>query len=97
MAEALTDTHGYYAVIKRHYEEGKLYYFVDFPAVNSCYTEGATLGEAVELAEDVLGTVLGYMADNNIPLPAKAPAPGVNPGESVVYIETDLTQYRECA
>lgn len=48
-------------------DEGK--FFVEFPDLDDCFTEGDTLEEAVELAEDALSMMLAHFEDNDQPLP----------------------------
>lgn len=58
----------YCAVIQKD-EDG--YYFVEFPDLNSCFTQGNTLEEACYMAEDVLGEWISTneMLGNLIPEP----------------------------
>lgn len=43
------------------------YYYVNFPDVPSCYTDGDTLAEAIENASDVLALMLCDMQKEAIP------------------------------
>lgn len=92
MAEQLCS---YYAVIDKHEEDGKPIYMVNFPDIPNCFTEGKTFQEAVEMAEDVLGTMVGFMLDNGEEIKLQSTAiPEATHAQSVVYIEADLTHYR---
>lgn len=46
----------YYAVIKK--TESEPPYFVEIPDINNCMTQGYTMEEAIEMAEDVLAIML---------------------------------------
>lgn len=49
-------------------------YFVDFPDLPGCVTEGNTLSEAMEMAEDALSIYLDSLKEDKDPYP-KASAP----------------------
>lgn len=48
----------YPAIIK--YEHKDSFYYVDFPDISGCFTDGLTLNEALENAGDALNTILSY-------------------------------------
>jgi antitoxin HicB len=72
-------------------------YSVCFPDVHNCYTSGATLPEAVEMAEDVLCLMLYRAEEQSNPLP-----PVSNPktlqtkeNEIVSLVACDTLEYRK--
>ena len=72
-------------------------YTVEFPDLPGCVTEGATLAEAVEMAEDAAsGWVLGELEDGN-PIPAaSSPASiAVEDGAFVSAVVLDMDAYSE--
>lgn len=44
-------------------------YLVNFPDIKNCFTDGATINEALAMAEDALDLMLMTMEDQNIPIP----------------------------
>ena len=48
----------YPAIIK--YDQQDSVYYVDFPDISGCFTDGLTLNKALENAEDALNTMLSY-------------------------------------
>lgn len=83
----------YYSLI--HQEDGA--FIVSFPDLESCYSQGDTLPEAVTMAEDVLGTMLSYYEDNeqSFPAPSKVDAIHIPEGASLVFITVDTDNFRE--
>ncbi|MBB5355249.1 putative RNase H-like HicB family nuclease [Anoxybacillus mongoliensis] len=81
----------FYAIIQKDEEDGG--YIVTFPDLDNCFTYGETLVEAVEMAEDVLLTVLDYMEEigEDIPIASSVEKlKGLLPsGASLVSIEID--------
>ena len=57
----------YPAIIK--YDQQDSVYYVDFPDISGCFTDGLTLNKALENAEDALNTMLSYYENNNHKLP----------------------------
>lgn len=72
-------------------------YTVEFPDLPGCVTEGATLAEAVEMAEDAAsGWLLGELEDGNAIPPASSPASiHAADGEFVSAIVLDMDAYAE--
>ena len=50
-----------------HEEEG---YWVEFPDLSGCFTNGSTLEETMEMARETLGLYLVSLTENNQPIPA---------------------------
>lgn len=72
-------------------------YSVNFPDLESCYTCGDTLPDAINMASDVLALVLyGYEHDSRkIPVPSELSAVSLNGREFVNYISCDTLAYRK--
>jgi antitoxin HicB len=83
----------FYAMIEK--EDGV--FVVSFPDLENCFTDGETLAEAVEMAEDALGSLLSVMEDDgdHIPAPSKAEDIELPDGASLVLITVDTDDYRE--
>jgi antitoxin HicB len=87
----------FYAIIEKNEEENC--YIVSFPDLENCFTDGETLVEAVEMAEDVLLAVLSCMEDAGDYIP---PASSVEKlkellpsGASLVNIVIDTDKLRK--
>ena len=72
-------------------------YSVNFPDVKNCFTSGECLADAIEAAEDVLGTMLTFYEDEHrdIPDPSSLDAVQTTEGEFVSYIACDTLEYRK--
>ena len=77
-------------------EEGGLY-SVDFPDLESCYTSGESLADALTMAEDVLAlTLYEYERDNKeIPAPSSISAIPLEENEFVNYVAADTMYYQK--
>lgn len=53
-------------------DEDKTYY-VTFPDINNCFTDGETVTEALENASDVLNLMVYDLESNNMPIPEATP------------------------
>ena len=75
-------------------EENGLYSVV-FPDLESCYTCGDNIEDAIRMAEDVLSfTLYDYEKDNKVPpLPSDIKAIPLKSGEFVNYIRCDTVEY----
>ncbi|MCD8017769.1 MAG: type II toxin-antitoxin system HicB family antitoxin [Oscillospiraceae bacterium] len=85
-----------YPALFSPWEEGSGY-TVEFPDLPGCVTEGATLAEAIEMAEDATsGWVLGELEDGNPIPPASSPASvSAADGEFVSAVVLDMDAYAE--
>lgn len=83
-----------YPAVFTEEEEG---YSVNFPDLPNCFTSGETLGEAIEMAADVLCLTLYEMeqAGKNIPDPSNLRAISVGEKEFVNFIPCDTVEYRK--
>jgi len=64
-------------------------YFVKFPDINPCYTEGATLEEAVIMAKDVLESRIEVALERGELLPTPSDIDALN-GDKVMLIVGDV-------
>ena len=72
-------------------------YTVEFPDLPGCVTEGASLAEATEMAQDAAsGWVLGELEDGNGIPPASSPASLSHaPDEFISVVVLDMDAYAE--
>lgn len=71
-------------------------YYVNFPDIENCYTDGKTLAEAIEMGEDALTLMLCQMEDDaaEIPAPSNVKTIVAKENETVSLIFADTTEYR---
>ena len=76
-------------------KEDKIYY-VRFPDIENCFTDGKTLAEALEMGEDALTLMLCQMEDDKaqIPVPSNCSAIKSKSNETVSLVFADTTEYR---
>ena len=81
------------------YDMNDKVYYVDFPDINNCFTDGATLREALDNAEDVLNLMLTHLESQGlaIPLPSGINSVHLSAGEIVSIITTDTDTYSQIA
>jgi len=79
----------YPAVIS--YDFSDKVYYVNFPNISGCFTDGENLREALDNAEDALNTMLSYMEETGkvIPTPSSLNSIHLGNGEIVSLVETD--------
>lgn len=72
-------------------------YFVNFPDFESCYTEGDTLEEAMEMADDVLCLTLYDMEEAGQQIPTPSPIKDIQTdGDAFVsLVHCDTIEYRK--
>ena len=70
---------------------------VDFPDLPSCYTDGATMEEAFENAEDALALALWHLEEEraDIPVPSAPATLTVPKSASVALVRTDTLPVRQ--
>lgn len=75
-----------------HEEDG---YWVEFPDLSGCFTNGGTLEETMEMAKDALGLYLVSLEENGqaIPVPSNIADISSDEGQAT-YISTDINAYR---
>ena len=84
------------AIIK--YEPQDNIYYVDFPDITGCFTDGKTLHEALNNAEDALSTMLSFYESKcvTIPTASKMNAIHLKAGEIITLVQTE-TEYSKIA
>ena len=70
-------------------------YSIVFPDLEGCYSQGDSLGDGLEMAEDVLAlTLYGYETDKReIPVPSKSLK--VKKNQFVNFVRCDTMEYRK--
>jgi len=82
-----------YAAIFHPTEEGG--YFVSFPDLDGCLTEGDDLAEAITMATEVLGVFVSCLMDDDIPYDPPTPIERLDPEDGfLTYISANPNQYR---
>ena len=78
----------YPAVIS--YDSSDEVYYVNFPDISGCFTDGKTLREALDNAEDALNTMLSYKEsqDKAMPAPSTLNSIRLGIGEIVALVNT---------
>lgn len=72
-------------------------FWVSFPDLPECLTEGENMANAYEMSVDALGICLSYMEDNKEPIPVASDPTTIHveEGAVVVIIEFDMLAYRK--
>ncbi len=78
------------------YDREENCYYVNFPEIENCYTDGKTLPEAIEMGEDALTLMLCQIEDDGTPVPNATDIKLIKaaPDETVSLIFADTTEYR---
>lgn len=76
-------------------EEADGQYSVSFPDIESCYTCGSTLAEAIEMAQDVLALTLYDLEEDNQPIPAPSDIGNIHADDIVSLVACDTMEYRK--
>ncbi len=75
-----------------HEEEG---YWVEFPDLSGCFTNGSTLEETMEMAREALGLYLVSLIEHGQEIPAPSSVTDVQTEDGqITYISTDVDAYR---
>ena len=85
----------FYPALFHKAEEGG--FWISFPDIPECLTEGDNMEEAYNMAIDALGLCLSDMEKNNIPVPAPSPVDKitVDADAVLVVIEFDMLAYKK--
>ncbi len=72
-------------------------YAVEFPDIDGCYTQGETLAEALEMAEDALALMLydAEEAGREIPPASNIEKLNIQKGVTVSLVHCDTIEYRK--
>lgn len=75
-----------------HEEKGQ--YWVEFPDLEGCFSDGETMAEAAVNAEEALGAYLCSLMDRELPVPPASDIRAVQPGDGfVTLVATDPQKY----
>lgn len=84
-------TQVYPAII--HEEDGG--YWIEFPDLKGCQTQGDTMGELMEMAEEALGLYLVSLEEDGQTVPAPSNISDIPATEGpTTYVSTDVNKYR---
>lgn len=78
------------------YDSEENCYYVNFPDIEGCFTDGKTLPEAIEMGEDALTLMLCQIEDDGAKIPEPTDVKAITTGstETVSLIFADTTEYR---
>lgn len=84
-------------LVKEIAEEGG--FWISFPDIPECLTEGDNMEDAYNMAIDALGLCLEDMKKNNIPFPEPSPVDKITVDKDavLVVIEFDMLAYKKRA
>lgn len=76
-------------------EEGG--FWVSFPDLPGCLTQGESMEEAYEMAVDALSLCISDMKENNLPLPTPSKPDNINHEKDtfLVIVEFDIHEYQK--
>ena len=79
---------------KVHKEDG---FWLEFPDLPGCFTQGDTLEELMENAEEALGAFLAVKMECNedIPIPSDIRTISESSDETKTYVTTDVNKYHK--
>ncbi len=79
------------------HEEDTGGYFVNFPDITGCSTQGTTLSEAVAMAEDALNLMLYTLEEKDLPInkPSDIRSLSLEKNEFTTLISCDTLEYRK--
>ena len=80
-----------YPAVFAEEEEG---YFINFPDLEGCYTQGEDLEDGMEMAEDVLALILYELEESGKEIPAPTPVSDIKvaDGEFTTLIKADTLE-----
>lgn len=78
-------------------EKEGAFYNVNFPDLENCYTQGETLEDAYEMAEDILCLTLYNLEENGdlIPEPSDIKSIKINDNQFTSLVACDTLEYRQ--
>lgn len=84
----------FYPAVFHEAEEGG--FWVSFPDIPECLTEGDDMQQAYEMAVDALGLSVAYMEEHHetLPVASKPQEIQLEEGSFLVVIEFDMAEYR---
>lgn len=69
-------------------------YWVEFPDLEGCVSDGETLEEAMENAQDAMGLYLAALLEDGQKLPEASDIRMIKSESIVTYVSVDVNQYR---
>ena len=66
-----------YTVVLMREDDGR--YAVSVPAIKGCYTQGDTIAEALQMAQEAIGLFIDVMVEDGKPIPAKVSYMSLSP------------------
>lgn len=69
-------------------------YWVEFPDLEGCVSDGDTLEEAMENAQDAMGLYLAALLEGGQKLPEASDIRMIKSESIVTYVSVDVNQYR---
>lgn len=69
-------------------------YWVEFPDLEGCVTDGETLEEAMKNAQDAMGLYLAALIEEGQKLPEASDIRKIRSESAVTYVSVDVNQYR---
>ena len=77
-----------------HEEDGS--FWVEFPDLEGCFSDGDSLPDAIANASDALGGYLCAMMDDNIPVPTASNVKAIDAGDGfVTIVVTEPLSYKK--
>ncbi|MCM1054087.1 MAG: type II toxin-antitoxin system HicB family antitoxin [Bacteroides sp.] len=78
------------------YDKEEDCYYVNFPDIENCFTDGKDLPEAIEMASDALSLMLCQMEDDGTTLPNSTDINNIKAkaNETVSLVFADTSEYR---
>ena len=83
----------FYPAVFHKAEEGG--YWVTFPDIPECITEGDNMAEAYDMAVEALGLALEEKIENKEKLPAASDVDNIKEDGTVVVVQFDLEDYNK--
>ena len=76
-----------------HEEDGA--YWVEFPDLEGCFSDGETLADAAVNAEEALGAYLASLMERELPIPAPSDIKSIDRTDGITtLVATDPLKYR---
>ena len=84
----------FYPAVFHKAEEGG--FWISFPDIPECLTQGETMDEAYEMAVDALGLALTSRVEEGQPIPSASDPSSItiDPDSFVVVVEFDMLSYK---
>ena len=72
-------------------------FFISFPDLDGCFTQGSSIAEGMDMAADALNLMLWHMEEERMPIPEPSPLQKLNVehGDFLTLIGADTLSYRK--